>query len=213
MSYTKQIVPPIITNNPISVQLLGICSALAVTNNMKTALTMSLAVTVVMVLASTIISAMRRHMPTAVRLIIQITIIASLVIIIDQFLRAWFFEISQSLSIFVSLIVTNCLVMGRTEGFALHNPVPDAIADAFGNALGYSLVLMTVAFVRELLGFGTLFDYPVLPTIENGGWFEPLTVMQKAPSAFFIIGLMIWAGTALPFKARSQPVVASGTST
>jgi len=152
-------------------QMLGICSALAVTTSLNTAL---------------------NHIPPSVRLIVQITIIASLVIVIDQILQAYFFEISRVLSIFVGLIVTNCLVLGRAEGFAMHNNVRDSLVDALGNGLGYSLVLMTVAFIRELLGFGTLFGYEVLPTIANGGWFEPLTVMQKAPSAFFIIGLLIW---------------------
>jgi len=173
-------------------QMLGICSALAVTTNLGTALTMSIAVTLVLVSASVIISSIRRHIPASVRLIVQITIIASLVIVIDQILQAYFFEISRVLSIFVGLIVTNCLVLGRAEGFAMHNNVGDSLADALGNGLGYSLVLMIVAFIRELFGFGTLFGYSVLPTIDSGGWFEPLTVMQKAPSAFFIIGLLIW---------------------
>jgi len=160
---------------------------------MQTALTMSIAVIAVMVCSSAIISAIRKHIPTSVRLIVQITIIASLVIVIDQILQAYFFDISRVLSIFVGLIVTNCLVLGRAEGFAMCNSVADSVWDALGNGLGYSAILMIVAFIRELFGFGTLFGRSMLPTIDDGGWFEPLTVMQMAPSAFFIIGLLIWA--------------------
>jgi len=183
---------PLIEENPITLQMLGICSALAVTTSMQTALTMSIAVTLVMVIASGLISLIRQHIPASIRLIIQITIIASLVIVIDQVLQAWFFEISRVLSIFVGLIVTNCLVMGRAESFAMHKPPIPSVLDALGNGLGYSLILMTVAFVRELLGFGTLFGFAVLPVVDNGGWFQPLGLMQMAPSAFFIIGLLIW---------------------
>ena len=148
---------PLLGNNPVTVQMLGICSALAVTTNMKTAVTMSIAVIAVMIAASAIISAIRHHIPDSIRLILQITIIASLVIVIDQILQAWFYDISKVLSIFVSLIVTNCLVMGRAEGFAMHHEVKPAVLDALGNALGYSLILLLVAFIRELFGLGTLF--------------------------------------------------------
>lgn len=192
-SFRQQLITPLVSSNPITLQMLGICSALAVTTNLKTALTMSIAVTLVMVISSGIISSIRHHIPHSIRLIIQITIIASMVIVIDQILQAWFFEISRVLSIFVGLIVTNCMVMGRAEAYAIHNPILPSIADALGNGFGYSLILLVVAFIRELLGFGTLFDYSVLPTIEQGGWFVPLGIMQMAPSAFFIIGMLIWA--------------------
>lgn len=192
-SLRQYLISPLIDTNPITLQMLGICSALAVTTSLKTALTMSIAVTLVMVAASGIISSIRDHIPSSVRLIIQITIIASLVIIIDQVLQAWFFDISRVLSIFVGLIVSNCLVLGRAEGFAMQNSVVPSMLDALGNGLGYSLILFIVAFIRELFGFGTVFGYTVLPTTDNGGWFQPLGVMQTAPSAFFIIGLLIWA--------------------
>jgi Na+-transporting NADH:ubiquinone oxidoreductase subunit D len=187
------VVDPIIDQNPISVQILGICSALAVTTSVTTALTMSLSVVAVLVMGSAIISLIRRHIPTSIRLIIQIMIIASLVIIIDQFLQAFAFGISQRLSIFVSLIVTNCLVLGRAEAFAMRNPVGPSILDAIGNGLGYSLILLIVGAIRELLGSGTLLGYPVLPLTSEGGWYPGLSLMLLAPSAFFILGLLIWA--------------------
>ena len=184
---------PIVGNNPITLQVLGICSALAVTTSVATALTMSLALTAALVASSAVISAIRRHIPGAVRLILQITIIASLVIVIDLFLQAFAFEISQRLSIFVSLIVTNCLVLGRAEAFAMRNPVVPSMLDALGNGLGYSLILTLVGALRELLGVGSLLGLAVLPTVASGGWFVPLGVMLLAPSAFFILGLLIWA--------------------
>jgi Na+-transporting NADH:ubiquinone oxidoreductase subunit D len=183
---------PIGAENPITVQILGICSALAVTTSLTTAVTMCVALLFVLSLASTLISSIRHHVPTPIRLIVQITIIASLVIIADQFLRAYLFEISQRLSIFVGLIVTNCIVLARTEGFAMHNRVWPSFLDALGNGLGYSLILILVSTVRELLGSGTLFGIVILPTVENGGWFQPLNLMLLAPSAFFIIGFLIW---------------------
>lgn len=189
----KHLTAPIFGRNPITVQILGICSALAVTTSLATALTMSVALTAVLALSSTIISLIRHHLPSSIRLILQITIIASLVIVADQILKAYAFEMSQRLSIFVGLIVTNCLVLGRAEGFAMHNPVGPSLLDAIGNGLGYSLILMAVAFIRELLGTGQLLGYQVLETVEAGGWFQPLGLMLLAPSAFFIIGLMIWA--------------------
>jgi len=184
---------PLIDNNPITLQMLGICSALAVTTSLSTALTMSIALVVVITASGALISSIRRHLPSSIRLIVQITIIASLVIVADQFLRAFAFEMSQRLSIFVSLIVTNCLVMGRAESFAMHNPVLPSTLDALGNGLGYSLILMVVATIRELLGSGTLFGLSVLPLVADGGWFQPLEFMLLAPSAFFIIGLLVWA--------------------
>ncbi len=188
----KHISTPLINNNPITLQILGICSALAVTTSLSTALTMSLALTVVLCLASGLISLIRNHIPSVIRLIVQITIIASLVIVIDEILQAYAFQISRQLSIFVGLIVTNCLVLGRAEAFAMRNPVVPSILDGLGNGLGYSLILIIVGSIRELLGAGTLLNYAVLTPVSEGGWFEPLGLMQLAPSAFFIIGLLIW---------------------
>lgn len=193
LTASKYLTAPIIGKNPVTVQILGICSALAVTTSLATALTMSAALMAVLASSSTIISMIRRHLPSSIRLILQITIIASLVIVTDQILKAYAFEMSQRLSIFVGLIVTNCLVLGRAEGFAMHNPVWPSLLDAIGNGLGYSLILLAVGFVRELLGTGQLLGYPVLVSVEAGGWFQPLGLMLLAPSAFFIIGLMIWA--------------------
>lgn len=184
---------PLIDNNPVTLQILGICSALAVTTTMATALTMSLALTVVLTAASAAISLIRRHLPTSIRLVVQITIIASLVIVADQFLRAYAFEMSQRLSVFVGLIVTNCIVLSRAETFAMRNPVWPSILDGLGNGLGYSLVLMIVAAIREGLGTGAVFGVQVLRPVSDGGWFQPLGFMLLAPSAFFIIGLLIWA--------------------
>lgn len=192
-SRLRTVTGPIIANNPITLQILGICSALAVTTSLATALTMSAALTVVLCLSSGIISLIRHHIPPVIRLIVQIIIIASLVIVIDEFLRAFAFEISLQLSIFVGLIVTNCLVLGRAESFAMHNPPLPAVLDGLGNGLGYSAVLILVGTIRELLGAGTLLGYTVLPLASQGGWFEPLGLMQLAPSAFFIIGFLIWA--------------------
>jgi len=189
----KTVIDPIIDQNPISAQILGICSALAVTTSLATALTMSLAVTAVVVMGSMIISLIRHHIPTSIRLILQIVIIASFVIVIDQFLQAFAFGISQRLSIFVSLIVTNCLVLGRAEAFAMRNPVGPSILDALGNGLGYSLALLVVGAARELLGSGTLLGMPVLRLTSEGGWYPGLGLMLLAPSAFFILGLLIWA--------------------
>lgn len=189
----RHLTAPIVDNNPITLQILGICSALAVTTSLATALTMSAALTAVLAASSVIVSLIRNHLPSSIRLVVQITIIASLVIVADLILQAYAFEMSQRLSIFVGLIVTNCLVLGRAEGFAMRNPVLPSLLDAVGNGLGYSLVLVVVGTIRELLGTGNLLGHPVLPTVESGGWFQPLGLMLLAPSAFFIIGLMIWA--------------------
>lgn len=194
---THRLAAILIDNNPITVQILGICSALAVTTSLATALTMGAALTAVLIASSAIISLIRNHLPGPIRLIVQITIIASLVIVADQVLRAFLFEISERLSIFVSLIVTNCLVLGRAEGFAIRNRVGPSMLDALGNGLGYSLILVIVGATRELLGRGELLGFAVLETTADGGWFEPLGVMLLAPSAFFIIGLLIWAIRAL----------------
>lgn len=196
---------PLIAENPVTLQILGICSALAVTTTLATALTMAAAMTVVLCLSGVIISTIRNHIPHSVRLIVQITIIASLVILIDGLLRAYAFEMSRRLSVFVGLIVTNCVVLGRAEAFAMKHPPLPTFLDALGNGLGYSLILILVGMLRELLGAGTLLGRPVLPTVAEGGWFEPLALMQRAPAAFFILGLLIWAIRSLRADQAETP--------
>ncbi len=190
---SKLLVEPIVDNNPITLQILGICSALAVTTKLAPAITMSIALTAVLVGASVIISLIRQHMPSSIRIIIQMTIIASLVIVVDQVLQAFAYGLSKQLSVFVGLIITNCIVLGRAEAFASKNPPWPSFLDALGHGLGYSVILITVAAIRELLGSGTLLGLQVLPLQEDGGWYEPNGLMLLAPGAFFIIGLMIWA--------------------
>ncbi|MEI2387521.1 NADH:ubiquinone reductase (Na(+)-transporting) subunit D [Breoghania sp. JC706] len=184
---------PLVRQNPVTLQILGICSALAVTTSLPTALTMAGSLTVVLVLSAAIISMIRRHIPDAIRLIVQIVIVASLVIVIDQVLQAYLFEISRKLSVFVSLITTNCLVLGRTESYARLNPPLPSMVDALGNGLGYSLVLVVIGTLRELFGSGTLMGAQVLPLASEGGWFTPMSLMLLAPSAFFLLGGLVWA--------------------
>jgi len=184
---------PVVDNNPITLQILGICSALAVTAKLAPSLMMCLALSVVLVCSSAAISLIRNHIPTNIRIIVQITIIASLVIVVDEVLRAYAYEISKQLSVFVGLIITNCIVLGRAEAFALQNPVGPSILDALGNSMGYSAILILVATLRELFGSGTLLGYQILRLTRDGGWYEPNGLMLLAPSAFFIIGLLIWA--------------------
>lgn len=184
---------PLVRQNPVMLQILGICSALAVTTSMATALTMAASLTVVLVLSAGIISVIRRHIPDAIRLIVQIVIVASLVIVIDQILQAYLHDISQKLSVFVSLITTNCLVLGRTESYARLNPPVPSMVDALGNGLGYSLVLVVLGSLRELFGAGRLLGWQVLPLAEQGGWFTPMSLMLLAPSAFFLLGGLVWA--------------------
>jgi Na+-transporting NADH:ubiquinone oxidoreductase subunit D len=189
----KNILAPVLDNNPIALQVLGVCSALAVTTKLETAFVMTLAVMFVTALSNLFVSLIRNHMPNSVRIIVQMAIIASLVIVVDQVLKAYLYDISKQLSVFVSLIITNCIVMGRAEAFAMKSaPLPSFI-DGIGNGLGYGFVLMTVAFFRELLGSGKLFGVEVLPLVSNGGWYQPNGMMLLAPSAFFLIGFMIWA--------------------
>ena len=189
----RPLTDPLLRDNPVTVQILGICSALAVTTSMTTALTMSLALTAVLAASSAVISLIRRHIPPQIRLILQITIIAAMVIVADLILQAYAFAISQRLSIFVSLIVTNCIVLGRAEAFAMSHPVGPSVLDAIGNGAGYSAVLLTIAFVRELFGTGTLFGHAVFPTVAEGGWFTPVGFMLLAPSAFMLLGGLVWA--------------------
>ena len=198
---------PLLERNPVTLQILGICSALAVTTSLDTALTMSVSLTIVLVLSAAIVSLIRRHIPGTIRLIVQIVIVASLVIVIDQVLQAYFFDISQRLSVFVGLITTNCLVLGRTESFARSNPVLPSVVDALGNGLGYSLVLIVIAALRELFGAGKLLGHVVLPLADEGGWFTPLSLMLLAPSAFFLLGGLVWAlRSVLPEQAEAPEV-------
>jgi Na+-transporting NADH:ubiquinone oxidoreductase subunit D len=184
---------PIISVNPIAVQVLGICSALAVTTRMDKALVMGIGVTLVTALANLAVSLVRNHTPGSIRIIVQLAIIASLVIVVDQVLKATLYELSLELSVFVGLIITNCIVMGRAEGFAMQNPPWISFLDGIGNGLGYALILLMVGFVRELTGAGTLFGVEVIKLTKNGGWYEPNGLMLLAPSGLFIIALIIWA--------------------
>jgi len=188
----KLVIDPILNNNPIGLQVLGICSALAVTAKLETALVMSAAVAFVLAFSNLSVSLIRNHVPASIRIIVEMTIIASLVIVADQFIRAYLFEISKQLSVFVGLIITNCIIMGRAEGFALQNPPGASFLDGIGNALGYSVVLLVVAVIRELLGAGALLGHVVLTPVNQGGWYHPNGLLLLAPSAFFIIGLLIW---------------------
>ena len=194
MASAKEVlVDPIFNNNPIALQVLGICSALAVTVQMSTTLVMCLAVIFVTTMSSFLVSVVRNYIPTNIRIIVQMTIIASLVILVDQVLQAVAYDISKSLSVFVGLIITNCIVMGRAEACAMQNPPVLSAIDGFGNAVGYSLILILVAFIREPLGSGTLLGYEIMPLVANGGWYQPNGMMLLSPSAFFIIGGLIWA--------------------
>lgn len=189
----RTLIEPIVDRNPITLQVLGVCSALAVTTQMVPALIMGLALTFVIAGSSVAISMIRNHMPGNIRIIIQMTIIASLVILVDQFLQAYAYDISRQLSVFVGLIITNCIVLGRAEAFASSNAPVASVLDGIGHGLGYGAVLLVVAFVRELFGSGQLFGMEIFPLITEGGWYVPNGLMLLAPSAFFIIGLMIWA--------------------
>lgn len=194
MSAVKKILlTPLFENNPIALQILGVCSALAVTTQLSVTLVMCVALTTVTAFSNLFISLIRNHMPSSIRIIIQMTIIASLVIAVDQFLQAFAYEISKNLSVFVGLIITNCIVMGRAEAFAMKNPPGLSFLDGIGNGLGYSLVLIVVASFRELFGSGSLLGFQVLPLVENGGWYQANGLMLLSPSAFFIIGFFIWA--------------------
>ena len=194
MSQTRKklLVDPLVDNNPIALQVLGICSALAVTSSLTVAFVMSLAVIAVTGFSSLFISMLRNHIPTSIRIIVQMTIIASLVIVVDQLLKAYAYEISKTLSVFVGLIITNCIVMGRAEAFAMQNKPIDSFVDGIGNGLGYGLLLMCVGVVRELFGAGSLFGIVILNPVSDGGWYVPNGLLLLPPSAFFIIGFLIW---------------------
>jgi Na+-transporting NADH:ubiquinone oxidoreductase subunit D len=184
---------PLINENPVTLQVLGICSALAITNSLYSALIMSLALTSVLAFSNVAISLIRHHLPSSVRIIIQVTIIASGVIVVDELLKAFLPDTARTLSVFVGLIVTNCIVLARAETFAAHNPVGYSFLDGIGNGMGYGLVLVVVAVIRELFGSGSLLGFNILPLNEEGGWFEPNALLLLPPSAFFIIGLLVWA--------------------
>lgn len=193
MAKTQEIVTnPIVANNPIALQILGVCSALAVTSNLATAMVMTLAVTVVTAFSNLFISVIRNHIPGNIRIIVQMTIIASLVIVVDQFLKAYAYDISKQLSVFVGLIITNCIVMGRAEAFAMKNPPLASFMDGIGNGIGYGVVLLFVGFFRELFGAGSLFGFEILPLVTNGGWYQSNGMLLLPPSAFFLIGIFIW---------------------
>jgi Na+-transporting NADH:ubiquinone oxidoreductase subunit D len=192
-SETKKVLTdPLVSNNPITLQVLGICSALAVTSQMSTSLIMAVALTAVTACSSAAISSIRNHIPGSIRIIVQMTIIASLVIVVDQILKAFVYDISKQLSVFVGLIITNCIVMGRAEAYAMKNPPMASFIDGIGNGLGYSLILVIIAFFRELLGSGKLLGIEIFPLIKDGGWYEPNGMMLLPPSAFFLIAFIIW---------------------
>ena len=184
---------PVFDNNPIMLQMLGICSALAVTTKMDKALVLGISVIAVAGLAALIVSLIRKYTPHSIRIIVQLAIISSLVIVVDQVLKAYLYEISLELSVFVGLIITNCLILGRTEGFAMQNPPWISFIDGIGNGLGYAVLLLMVGFVRELLGSGRVFGYPVFTAVNDGGWYVPAGMFLLAPAAFFIIAAIIWA--------------------
>lgn len=193
MSKTKQtMLDPLFDNNPIALQVLGICSALAVTTKMETSFVMAIAVICVLALSNLSVSILRNYIPPSIRIIVQLTIIASLVIVTDQILQAFMFETSKQLSVFVGLIITNCIVMGRAEAYAMQNGPWLSFVDGIGNGLGYGLIIMLVGFFRELFGSGTLFGATIFPLASEGGWYQPNGLMVLSPAAFFLIGIFIW---------------------
>ena len=193
MGSRQTFITPLLKENPVTLHVLGICSALAITNSLTSSLIMSVAMTAVLVITNTAISLIRRHLPASVRIIVQITIIASAVTIIDQFLTAYLPDAARTLSVYISLIVTNCIVLGRAEACAMKNGVGTSILDALGNGLGYSIVLVIVSVIRELFGSGSLMGYRLLELTQDGGWYQPNAMLLLPPSAFFIIGFLVWA--------------------
>ena len=191
-SNKQVLLDPLFDNNPIALQVLGICSALAVTTKLETASVMAIAVVAVLALSNLSVSVLRNFIPPSIRIIVQLTIIASLVIVTDQILKAYLFETSKQLSVFVGLIITNCIVMGRAEAFAMQNGPLASFIDGIGNGLGYGLVLLFVGFFRELFGSGSLFGVSVLPLASEGGWYQPNGLLVLSPAAFFLIAIFIW---------------------
>ncbi len=190
--YKEIVFDPVFKNNPIALQILGVCSALAVTTKLETALVMSLAVMVVVAFSNLFVSLIRNHVPSSIRILVEMTIIASLVIIADQAIKAFAYDISKQLSVYVGLIITNCIVMGRAEAYALKNPPLESFLDGIGNGLGYAVILIVVGFMRELFGAGKLFGFSILPLTNDGGWYQGNGLMLLAPSAFFLIAFFIW---------------------
>ncbi len=190
--YKKVLLDPIFDNNPITYQILGICSALAVTSKLETSVVMALAVTFVTAISNFSVSLIRKQVPSSIRIIVEMTIIASLVIIADQIIRAFAYDISKQLSVYVGLIITNCILMGRAEAFALKNPPVLSFMDGIGNGMGYAFILLFVGFFRELFGSGKLMGYTIFPLVNDGGWYTGNGLAHLSPSAFFIIGLLIW---------------------
>ncbi len=189
----KIVADPMVDNNPITVQVLGICSALAVTVAMNQAVVMSLAVIAVLAVSNTVVSLLRHYIPPSIRIIVMLSVIASLVILVDQILKAFLFEISQQLSVFVGLIITNCMIMGRGEAFAMQNKPWPSFLDGFGNALGYSAILLLVAAGRETLGSGAFFGFQIVPDFLYDLGYVDMGLMVLAPGAFILLGLLIWA--------------------
>ena len=192
MKLKELLIDPIFKNNPIALQILGICSALAVTSSLKVTLVMCIALTLVTAFSNFFVSIVRNHIPSSIRIIVQMVIIASLVIVVDQVLKAYAYSISKQLSVFVGLIITNCIVMGRAEAFAMKNPPLPSFFDGIGNGLGYSVLLISLAVVRELFGSGKLMGVEILPLVTDGGWYIPNGLLLLPPSAFFLIGIFIW---------------------
>ncbi|MGK0249662.1 MAG: Na+-transporting NADH:ubiquinone oxidoreductase subunit D [Oleispira sp.] len=205
MSFKSVITEPVFSQNPIAVQILGVCSALAVTTSLQVTMVMCIALTAVTACSNFSIALIRNHIPNSIRIIVQMIIIASLVIVVDQILKAYAYEISKQLSVFVGLIITNCIVMGRAEAYAMKNGPVMSFFDGIGNGLGYSVVLIVVATVRELLGAGNLFGFEILPLITNGGWYQSNGLLLLPPSAFFIIGFFIWALRSWKTEQVEQP--------
>ncbi|WP_226704585.1 NADH:ubiquinone reductase (Na(+)-transporting) subunit D [Microbulbifer elongatus] len=193
MKLKDTLLEPIFNNNPIALQILGICSALAVTSSLQVTLVMCVALTTVVAFSNTAVSLIRKQIPNSIRIIVQMTVIASLVILVDQILKAYAYDTSKQLSVFVGLIITNCIVMGRAEAFAMKHGPKDSFFDGIGNGLGYSVILIGLAVVRELFGAGKLMGIEILQTVNNGGWYVPNGMLLLPPSAFFLIGLFIWA--------------------
>ena len=205
MSVRETLFSPVMQNNPIALQILGICSALAVTSSLQVSLVMSVALTAVTAFSSFFISCIRSYIPSSIRIIVQMTIIASLVIVVDQILKAVAYDISKQLSVFVGLIITNCIVMGRAEAFAMKNPPVPSFLDGLGNGLGYSFVLIVVGVVRELFGAGSLMGIEILPVVTEGGWYNPNGLLLLPPSAFFLIGFLIWAIRGVQTEQVEEP--------
>ena len=204
-TWKEVLIDPLIANNPVMVQILGICSSLAVTYSMKTAFVMGISVTFVCAFSNLFVSLIRNYIPSSVRIIAQMAVIASLVIVVDQVLRAFAYDLSKQLSVYVGLIITNCIVMGRTEGFALKFPPKLSFVDGIGNGLGYALVLCIIATIREIFGSGSWFGLTIFETVNNGGWYVPCGLLVMPPCGFFLVGLLIWLVKVFRKDLQEQP--------